>query len=58
LKFVRDYKFSQSDIDYLRRSLPTYIEDGYFDYLLDLNMDDIKIYAVAEGKMFTNTIEI
>ena len=31
---------------YLRRSLPRYIEDGYFDYLLNLNMHDIKIYAV------------
>ncbi len=52
LKFVRDYKFDPSDIDYLRRSLPSYIENGYFDYLLNLDLNDIKIYAVPEGKIF------
>jgi len=50
LKFVRDYKFDPTDIDYLRSALPTYIEEGYFDYLLNLDMNDIKIYAVPEGK--------
>jgi len=50
LKFIRDYKFHSSDIDYLRSALPTYIEEGYFDYLLNLDMNDIKIYAVPEGK--------
>jgi nicotinate phosphoribosyltransferase len=53
LKFVRDYKFDPSDIDYLRRSLPDYIENGYFDYLSNLDMNDIKIYAVPEGKIFS-----
>ncbi|CAF0858995.1 unnamed protein product [Rotaria sordida] len=49
LKFVRDYKFHSSDIEYLRASLPSYIESEFFDYLSTLNMNDIKIYAVPEG---------
>jgi nicotinate phosphoribosyltransferase len=52
LKFIRDYKFHSSDIEYLRSALPTYVEDGYFDYLLNLDMNDVKIYAVPEGKYF------
>lgn len=52
LKFIRDYKFHTTDIDYLRKVLPTYIEEGYFNYLLDLNMNDIKVFAVPEGKYF------
>ncbi|CAF3356058.1 unnamed protein product [Rotaria sp. Silwood1] len=49
LKFVRDYKFHPSDIEYLRASLPSYIEPEFYDYLSTLNMNDIKIYAVPEG---------
>ncbi|CAF4484749.1 unnamed protein product, partial [Rotaria sp. Silwood2] len=48
LKFIRDYKFHQTDIDYLRSVLPTYTEPEYFDYLLQLDMNDIKIFAVPE----------
>ncbi len=50
LKFVRDYRFDPTDIEYLRGALPTYIESEFYDYLSELNMNDIKIYAVPEGK--------
>ena len=54
LKFVRDYNFHPTDIEYLRASLPTYIESEFFDYLSTLNMNDIKIYAVPEGNNNNN----
>ncbi|CAF3635786.1 unnamed protein product [Rotaria socialis] len=55
LKFIRDYKFHVTDIEYLRSVLPTYTEKEYFDYLLDLDMNDVKIYAVPEGEyLFLN----
>ncbi len=50
LKFVRDYKFHTTDIEYLRTILPDYTEDGFFDYLRDLDMNDIKIFAIPEGR--------
>ena len=49
LKFIKNYKFHASDIDYLRSVLPEYVEDGFFKYLSELNMNDIKVYAVREG---------
>ncbi len=52
LKFVRDYRFHPTDIEYLRVSLPTYIESEFYDYLSKLNMNDVKIYAVPEGKIY------
>jgi nicotinate phosphoribosyltransferase len=52
LKFIRDYKFHESDVEYLRSVLPPYIEEKYFQYLLDLDMHDIKVYAVPEGKYY------
>ncbi|CAF5207397.1 unnamed protein product [Rotaria magnacalcarata] len=56
LKFVRDYKFHSSDIDYLRASLPNYIESEFYDYLSTLDMNDIKIHAVPEGKTYRRFI--
>jgi len=50
LKFVRDYRFHETDIKYLRTCLPSYVEEGFFAYLQTLNMNDIEIYAVPEGK--------
>ncbi|CAF4314777.1 unnamed protein product [Adineta steineri] len=49
LKFINNYKFQSTDIDYLRTTLPNYIEKEFYDYLSALNMNDIKIYAVPEG---------
>ena len=50
LKFVRDYRFHPTDIEYLRKSLPNYLEPEFFDYLASLDMHKVKIYAVQEGK--------
>ncbi|UJR23892.1 hypothetical protein I4U23_026864 [Adineta vaga] len=49
LKFIRSYRFHESDIKYLRTVLPTYVENEYFEYLAALHMNDIKVYAVQEG---------
>lgn len=49
LKFIRDYRFNESDIEYLHECLPSYVEDGFYQYLKTLNMNDIRIYAVPEG---------
>jgi nicotinate phosphoribosyltransferase len=50
LKFVNNYKFHATDIDYLRTTLPKYVETEFYNYLAALNMNDVKIYAVPEGK--------
>ena len=49
LKFIRDYKFHYTDIDYLRTALPAYVEEEFLKYLSTLNMNDVKVYAVPEG---------
>ncbi|CAF0885587.1 unnamed protein product [Rotaria sordida] len=48
LKFVQNYKFQTSDIDYLRETLPTHIEKEFYDFLSTLDLNDIKIYAIPE----------
>jgi len=51
LKFIQNYKFHSSDIDYLEKIMPNYIEKEFFDYLRVLNMNDIRIVAIAEGSV-------
>ena len=52
IKFIRDYKFHSSDIDYLRSTLPNYVDEQFFTYLLQLNMNDIRVFAVPEGNPY------
>lgn len=49
LRFLENFRYSKSDIDYLRKTLPTNVEEEFFRYLTDLTPKDIKIYALHEG---------
>ncbi|CAF1424441.1 unnamed protein product [Rotaria magnacalcarata] len=51
LKFIESYKFQKSDIEYLQQVMPDYIEEEFFEFLLNINMNDIKIYAIPEGSV-------
>lgn len=51
LKFLENFRYSESDIDYLRKTLPQNVEDEFFQYLRDLTPKDIKIYALQEGSI-------
>ncbi|XP_072394934.1 nicotinate phosphoribosyltransferase [Diabrotica undecimpunctata] len=49
LKFLEKFKYSESDIEYIKQILPTSIEEGFFDYLRTVTADQIKFYSVNEG---------
>ncbi|KAH3740135.1 hypothetical protein DPMN_046830 [Dreissena polymorpha] len=49
VKFLQNFKFSDSDITYLRTVLPEYVEDEFFDYLKNLTAKDVTMYAIDEG---------
>jgi len=51
LKFLENFKYSDSDIDYLRKTLPSNVEEEFFDYLKNLTPKDIKIHALQEGSI-------
>lgn len=48
LKFLERFRYSVSDIEYLKRILPT-VEPAFFDFLSDLTPKDVKVYAIPEG---------
>ena len=51
LHFLENFKYSESDIEYLRKALPSNVEEDFFQYLKDLTPKDVKIYALPEGSI-------
>ncbi|CAH4031232.1 nicotinate phosphoribosyltransferase isoform X2 [Pieris brassicae] len=51
LKFLQNFHYSDSDIEYLRQTLPSTIEPAFFDYLKDLTCKDIILSAIEEGSV-------
>ncbi|KAG8200816.1 hypothetical protein JTE90_006396 [Oedothorax gibbosus] len=49
LKFMENFRYSEGDIDYLKRILPTTVEPEFFDFLSELTPKDVKVYAIPEG---------
>ena len=49
LKFIKNFKFSQNDVRYLKTILPTCTDNEFFDYLLNLSTSDVTVYAIDEG---------
>ncbi|XP_065347735.1 nicotinate phosphoribosyltransferase isoform X2 [Cloeon dipterum] len=51
LKFLQNFHYSDSDIEYLRTTLPSSIEPDFYHYLRHLTAKDVKVYAVEEGSV-------
>ncbi|XP_047529168.1 nicotinate phosphoribosyltransferase isoform X1 [Vanessa atalanta] len=51
LKFLENFHYSDSDIEYLKQTLPATIEHEFYDYLKDLTCKDIKLSAIEEGSV-------
>ncbi|XP_014225980.2 nicotinate phosphoribosyltransferase-like isoform X2 [Trichogramma pretiosum] len=51
LKFLDKFRYTDSDIEYLRSTMPTSVEPEFFDFLKSLTANDILLYAVEEGSV-------
>ncbi|XP_034253453.1 nicotinate phosphoribosyltransferase isoform X2 [Thrips palmi] len=51
LKFLENFQYSDSDIIYLRETLPSSIEPEFFDYLKNLTANEVTVYAIEEGSV-------
>lgn len=49
IRFLQTFRYSTSDIEYLKSILPASVEPGYYDYLSSLTAEKVKLYAVPEG---------
>ena len=48
---MENFKYSDSDIEYLKKTLPSDVEEDFFDYLKNLTPKDIQIHALQEGSI-------
>ncbi|XP_061936046.1 nicotinate phosphoribosyltransferase isoform X2 [Apis cerana] len=51
IKFLEKFHYSSSDIKYLKSTMPSSIDERFFEYLKDLTPKDVTIYAVEEGSV-------
>lgn len=51
LKFMENFHYSETDVEYLKHALPQGIEDEFFDYLSQLTAKDVTLYAIEEGSV-------
>src|SRR3989344_9565608 len=51
MDFVRDFKFSHEDIEYLRTGPLAGSEAEFFEWLLGVDFSGVKIYAAPEGSV-------
>ncbi|XP_065085336.1 nicotinate phosphoribosyltransferase isoform X5 [Ochlerotatus camptorhynchus] len=51
LKFMENFHYSETDIQYLKHALPQGIEEEFFEYLGQLTAKDITLYAIKEGSV-------
>jgi nicotinate phosphoribosyltransferase len=54
LRFVASYKFSLSDIEYLKSIMPT-CDPKFFEWLITLDCSNVKVYTMEEGTV-TNSL--
>jgi nicotinate phosphoribosyltransferase len=50
LDFIRNYRFKDTDIEYLRSQMPT-CDSAFFTWLATLDCSSLKIYAIPEGSV-------
>lgn len=58
LKYIQDFRFTDSDIDYLRKTMPDYVEEAFFTYLKNMDLKELKLYAIREGSLVFPRIPI
>ena len=51
LEYIRAFRFDKSDIEYLRRTMPDYVEPEFLAYLEQMSMSDVRLYACREGTL-------
>ena len=51
IKFLYNFRYSDSDIAYLKQILPPYVEEEFFHYLKNLTVEDVTLFAIPEGSV-------
>nr|XP_009389501.1 PREDICTED: nicotinate phosphoribosyltransferase 2 [Musa acuminata subsp. malaccensis] len=50
IRLIANFHFKEEDISFMRSVMPT-CEDGFFEYLRELDCSDVEVYAIPEGSV-------
>ncbi|KAJ1704576.1 hypothetical protein LUZ63_004355 [Rhynchospora breviuscula] len=50
IRFIANFKLKEDEIAFLRSAMPT-CEDGFFEYLREIDCSDVEVYAIPEGSI-------
>ncbi|XP_047323964.1 nicotinate phosphoribosyltransferase 2-like [Impatiens glandulifera] len=51
IRFIANFKFTEEEVAFVRESLPSTCEDGFYDYLRGIDCSDVEVYSVPEGSV-------
>nr|XP_047144523.1 nicotinate phosphoribosyltransferase isoform X1 [Hydra vulgaris] len=51
IEYLKEFKFSEDDINFLKSILPSTTDPKFFEYLKTLTTKEVTLYAVAEGSV-------
>jgi nicotinate phosphoribosyltransferase len=58
INLIENFKFKKDDVEFLKSSgLYSYIENEFWDYLINLNLDDIILYGLDNGSLIEKSDE-
>ncbi|KAJ3683466.1 hypothetical protein LUZ60_013693 [Juncus effusus] len=50
IRFIANFKLKEDEIEYLRSVMPS-CEDGFFEYLKEVDCSNVELYAIPEGSV-------
>ncbi|XP_027345083.1 nicotinate phosphoribosyltransferase 2-like isoform X2 [Abrus precatorius] len=51
IRFIANFRLTEEEINFVKESLSTSCEDGFFDYLRSIDCSDVEVYAIPEGSV-------
>ncbi|XP_021714328.1 nicotinate phosphoribosyltransferase 2-like isoform X2 [Chenopodium quinoa] len=51
IRFIANFKFTEEHIAFVREALPGTCEEGFLDYLRQLDCSEVEVYAIPEGSI-------
>ncbi|XP_074295365.1 nicotinate phosphoribosyltransferase 2-like [Silene latifolia] len=51
IRFIANFKFTEEDVTFVRDAMPGKCEEGFLDYLRELDCSEVEVYAIPEGSV-------
>lgn len=51
IRLIANFKFTEEEISFIKKSLPSSCEDVFYNYLRGIDCSDVEVYAISEGSV-------